>query len=108
MVAFRWKEGVTPSDVARLCDELGAFRQKVDCITDYRFGPDLGLRDGNADFGVAAVVETPAGLAEYLDHPVHKQLFSDFIAPIMVSRTAVQIETARPPGFGDEGSSTWP
>jgi Stress responsive A/B Barrel Domain len=106
MVAFRWKEGVTQSDVGRLCEELGAFRQKVECLVDYRFGPDLGLRDGNADFGVAAVVETPAGLAEYLDHRAHKQLFSDFIAPIMASRTAVQIETDRPPGSGEEGRST--
>jgi hypothetical protein len=96
LVAFRWKEGVSPEDVAHLGDELAAFRKQVDCIVDYHFGPDLGLRQGNADFGLAALVEDAAALAGYLDHPAHKELFSRVIAPMCESRTAVQIEIEAP------------
>jgi Stress responsive A/B Barrel Domain len=92
LVAFRWKEGVTPEAVADLCDELAAFRRKVDCIVGYHFGPDLGLRQGNADFGVMAAVRSPEDVSEYLDHPAHKELFTRVIAPMCESRTAVQIE----------------
>jgi Stress responsive A/B Barrel Domain len=95
LAVFRWKEGVTAGDVAHLCEELAAFRTRIDCIVDYHFGPDLGLRQGNADFGVAALVESPEAIAEYLDHPAHKELFSQVIAPMCESRTAVQIEVAR-------------
>ena len=95
LAVFRWKEGVTPDDVARLCEELAAFRTRIDCIIDYQFGADLGLRQGNADFGVAALVESPGAIAEYLDHPAHKELVSTVIAPMSESRTAVQIEVAR-------------
>jgi Stress responsive A/B Barrel Domain len=92
LVVFRWKEGITSQAVAHLCDELAAFRQEVDCIADYHFGPDLGLRQGNADFGVMAIVASPEQVAEYLDHPAHKELFTRVIAPMCESRTAVQIE----------------
>ncbi len=92
LVTFRWKEDVTPGAVAGLCDELAAFRRQVGCLVDYHFGPDLGLRQGNADFGVMAVVGTPAEVSEYLDHPAHKELFTRVIAPMCESRTAVQIE----------------
>ena len=103
LVAFRWKEGVTSAAVAHLCEELAAFRQQVDCILDYRFGPDLGLRQGNADFGLAALVATPEAIAEYLDHPAHKDLFSRVIAPMCESRTAVQIEVESPTWLAGKG-----
>ena len=103
LVAFRWKEGVTPAAVADLCQELAAFRQQVDCILDYRFGPDLGLRQGNADFGLAALVANPEAIAEYLDHPAHKDLFSRVIAPMCESRTAVQIEVDSPAWLAGKG-----
>jgi hypothetical protein len=103
LVVFRWKEGVTPAAVGHLCDELAAFRKQVDCIVDYRFGPDLGLRQGNGDFGVAALVESPEGIAEYLDHPAHKELFSRVIAPMCESRAAVQIEIEAPVWLSEIG-----
>ena len=64
---------------------------------------DLGLRQGNADFGLAALVATPEAIAEYLDHPAHKDLFSRVIAPMCESRTAVQIEVDSRPGWQGKG-----
>jgi hypothetical protein len=96
LAIFRWKEGISPEDVARLCEELAAFRQKVDCLVDYHFGPDLGLREGNADFGIAALLASPEDLGAYLEHPAHHELVDKVLGPMIASRQAVQIEVAQP------------
>jgi hypothetical protein len=95
LVTFRWKEETSSKDVARLCEELAAFRQKVDCLVGYHFGPDLGLRDGNADFGIAALVASREALVEYLEHPAHHELVGQVLGPMFASRQAVQIEVAQ-------------
>jgi hypothetical protein len=96
LVSFRWKEDVSSNDVAHLSEELAVFRQKVDCLVGYHFGPDLGLRQGNADYGIAAVVASPEALVEYLEHPAHHELVGQVIGPMTASRQAVQIEIAEP------------
>ena len=93
---FRWKEGISPEDVAHLCEELAAFRQEVDCLVGYHFGPDLGLREGNADFGIAALLASPEDLGSYLEHPAHHELVGKVLGPMIASRQAVQIEVAQP------------
>ncbi|MGD0811647.1 MAG: Dabb family protein [Acidimicrobiales bacterium] len=96
LVSFHWKEDVSSNDVAHLSEELAVFRQKVDCLVGYHFGPDLGLRQGNADYGIAAVVASPEALVEYLEHPAHHELVGQVIGPMTASRQAVQIEIAEP------------
>ncbi len=96
LVNFRWKEGISPEDVAHLSVELAAFRRKVDCLLGYHFGPDLGLRQGNADFGIAALVASPEALDSYLEHPAHHELVGKVLGPMIASRQAVQIEVAEP------------
>jgi hypothetical protein len=96
LVTFRWKEGISREDVVHLSEELAVFRQKVDCLVGYHFGPDLGLRQGNADFGIAAFVASPEALMEYLEHPAHHELVGQVLGPMTGSRQAVQIEVAQP------------
>ena len=96
LVNFRWKEDVSPEDVAHLCEELASFRQEVDCLVGYHFGPDLGLRQGNADFGIAALVASSEALDSYLEHPAHHELVGKVLGPMIASRQAVQIEVAQP------------
>ncbi len=91
LAEFNWKDDVSAEDVAQLCEALVAFRRRVDGIVDYHFGSDLGLRPGNADFGIVAVVESPEALHGYLDHPAHQELYKKVLGPMIASRTAVQI-----------------
>jgi hypothetical protein len=95
LATFRWKDGISSSDVAHLCEELAVFRQKIDCLAGYHFGPDLGLRDGNADFGIAALVVSREDLMGYLEHPAHHELVGQVLGPMFASRQAVQIEVAQ-------------
>jgi hypothetical protein len=106
VVTFRWKPGVGDADVAALCEDLERFRSKVGSLLDYRYGADLGLREGNGDFAVVALVASPEGLRDYLDHPAHLELLADRLGPMIETRLAVQIEVAERPGFaGGEPAS---
>ena len=97
VVTFRWRDGVTNEDVDALVTDLDAFRQTVGALlVDYRFGRDLGLRPGNGDFAVVALVGSPDDLRAYLDHPAHKELVARRLGPMTETRLATQIEVAEP------------
>jgi hypothetical protein len=100
LAVFRWNDDVTPDDVAAVEEELAAFRPKVPEILDYHFGADLGLREGNGDFAVLALVATPDDLNAYLDHPAHKELAARVLAPRIASRLALQFTLDAPIGAG--------
>src|SRR5438270_92879 len=51
---FRWKDGTTAADVSRVEEGLRPLPSQIPCIRAYRFGRDLGIQEGNADFAVAA------------------------------------------------------
>lgn len=91
IAAFRWKDEVTEEQVAALTEALSRMSERIDCILSYAAGPNLHLRPGGADYGVAAVVENGDALDEYLDHPLHQQIYSEFLGTMIGSREAVQL-----------------
>jgi hypothetical protein len=96
VVTFSWLEHVTEADVDALEAALAGLPAAIPVIRGYHFGRDLGLRQGNADFGVVALVDDAAALVAYLDDPAHKQLVSERIRPMTAERRAAQIT------WGDE------
>ncbi|MGZ4431455.1 MAG: Dabb family protein [Gaiellales bacterium] len=57
----------------------------------YAFGPDAGLREGNADFAVVAEVDDEDAWRRYSEHPAHQRVLSDWIGPVLEERSAVQL-----------------
>lgn len=92
LVTFTWRPETTNDDVVAIIENLTSLPEHMPELISYNFGPDLGLREGNADFAVAAVVEGPEGLLAYLDHPEHARILNEFIRPLIATRQAVQIE----------------
>ncbi len=92
LVTFTWRPDVTNDDVVAVIEGLTSLQAQIPELLSYSFGPDLGLREGNADFAVAAVLDSPESLPAYLDHPEHVRILKEFIAPLIASRQAVQIE----------------
>jgi len=97
LVTFVWNEGVSPEQVDELSDELSRLPKAIPELRAYHFGRDLGLRPGNGDYGVCAVVETPEGIAAYLDHPEHRRVVTERISQMAARRSAVQIQVADVP-----------
>jgi hypothetical protein len=91
LALFTWREGTTREDIARVEAELGRMPALVPALQGYHFGANLGLRPSTADFAVCAVI-SQAELSTYLDHPEHLRVVREVIAPLLASRTAVQIE----------------
>jgi hypothetical protein len=87
---FRWKPETTAADVSKLEQELHALPTRIACIQSYRFGRELGLQDGNADFAIVADFIDEAGLEEYANHPDHQAVLNSRIRPLLAHREAIQ------------------
>jgi len=98
LVTFEWADGVTDAQVAELNEALGALWPTVPGLVSYRHGRDLGLREGTVDYGICAVLPDPASLPGYLDHPEHRRIAGELIAPMTARRQAVQIEVPEEAG----------
>ena len=89
-VTFRFGPEATPEAVEALVAALGALPDAIAEIRDYRFGPDLGLRETNADFAVVADFEDESAFRTYATHPAHVTVIDELVSPIVVERNAVQ------------------
>jgi len=92
-VMFRWKPGTIPADIAAVTEGLGGLPAAIREIRDYRFGHDLGVNDGNFDFVVVADFADVDDYVAYRDHPLHRALIAERIAPHVAERAAVQFHT---------------
>ena len=88
---FTWHDHVTTDEVADITVGLRALPEQIPALQRYEVGPDLGIREGTADFGVVARVADADGLRAYLEHPAHKAV-TDKMKSMIATRTAVQIE----------------
>ena len=87
---FRWKPEATPEDVSKVEAALRQLPAKIPCIQSYRFGRDIGIQDGNADFALVADFVDEEGLETYANHPDHQDVIKELIRPIMAQRHAIQ------------------
>jgi stress responsive alpha/beta barrel protein len=87
---FRWKPETTAEDVSKVEAALHQLPAKIPCIQSYRFGRDLGVQDGNADFALVADFSDQDGLVTYSNHPDHLHVLTNLIRPIMDKREAIQ------------------
>lgn len=89
-VTFRWHQGVTAAQVDEFTAALSALPSQIPVLASYRFGPDLGLREANADYAVVAVVRNEDDVSTYLDHPAHVAVIRQYTQTMAASRSAVQ------------------
>jgi len=92
MVMVRFADDATDEQKEAMRAGMRRLPELIPEIRDYRFGDDLGLRDDNFDFGIAADFDNKADYLVYRDHPDHQKVIADLIAPIITARAAVQIE----------------
>lgn len=90
---FRWQNGTTPDQVARVEELLGALPGSIPELAAYAFGPDTGIGADRFDFAVVADVADEASFVAYRDHPDH-QAASAFIRPLLAERAAIRFELA--------------
>ena len=87
---FRWKPETTAEDVSKVEAALHQLPAKIPSIQAYRYGRDLGVQDGNADFALVADFTDQEGLLTYANHPDHQAVIQNLIRPILARREAIQ------------------
>lgn len=80
-----------PSDALTSLEEgLFELSRSISEIVSYRYGADLGLREGNFDFGLVADFADAAAFDRYVVHPDHQAFIRDRLTPIVLERVSVQ------------------
>lgn len=92
VVVFRFTAEATPEQKRRMAEELARLPALVPSVRAYRIGPDVGINEGNFDFGVVADFDDAEGYVAYRDHPEHRKIVEEFIRPIRGDRAAIQFE----------------
>lgn len=90
---FKLKDGVTDAMIDEIGDQLSRLPTEISSIRSYRFGRDLGLADGNFDYGVVATFDDLAGYEQYRDDATHRQVIADYIVGNVTERAAIQFES---------------
>lgn len=89
IVSFTWKSGTADEDIQRIDDAISGLEHQIPALRSLSHGRDLGIRSGNAQYGVTALIEGDDPSA-YLDHPAHRAVAADVVAPHVASKSAVQ------------------
>jgi hypothetical protein len=92
VVLFRWTPGATVAQKAAVTAALEALPSAIPSIRAYHVGADAGVNDGNHEYAVVADFDDVAGYLAYRDHPEHRAVIAERIAPILAERAAVQYE----------------
>jgi hypothetical protein len=88
----RFRDDTTDEHKESLRAGLGRLPDLIPGIRAYRFGADAGVNEGNFDFVVTADFDDADGYLAYRDHPDHKKLVTELLAPYVAERAAVQFE----------------
>lgn len=87
---FTWKPGTTSEQVQAFGRGLAELPAQIPELRAYRFGPDIGIADGNADFALVADLDDEDAWRSYQHHPAHQRFIAEIARPIIESRHAVQ------------------
>jgi hypothetical protein len=90
---FRFEEGITAEQVEAATTALKELPLQIDVLVRYRCGADLNMMDGSWDFVVVADVADADDFATYRDHPAHRAVVTNFMAPIIAEGARVQFES---------------
>lgn len=92
VVMFKWQSGTGAREVENVRRRLDDLPRAIPAIARYQHGPDAGVNQGNFDYVVVGDFADVASYIVYRDHPVHKQLITEVLAPLIAERSAVQYE----------------
>jgi hypothetical protein len=92
VVMFKLSGDMTDEQKDALRAGLGRLPEIIPDVRSYRFGDDVGLNEANFDFAVTADFDDADGFFAYRDHPDHKQVVAELLAPFVTQRASVQFE----------------
>lgn len=89
---FKWVEGTTTGQQDEVAAKLGELPGLIPEIKGYDLGVNAGVNPGAYDFALVADFADLDGYLAYRDHPAHRAVVDDYIAPITAERASIQYE----------------
>lgn len=90
VVMFRLREDAPGDALHSIEAGLAQLEEQIEEIGSYRFGADLGLREGNFDYCLVADFEDAEAFKRYAEHPEHRRFIEERLAPVVAERVSVQ------------------
>ena len=90
IVLLTLEPDTTDAQRRAIIDGLRSLPAAIDSIRAYACGLDAQIAEGNSDIGVVGDFDDEAGYLLYRDHPVHRKVIAECIAPVLASRSAIQ------------------
>jgi hypothetical protein len=92
VVVFSWLPGATDDQKRHAIARIATLPPLMTGLVSYRYGVDIGVAEGNADFAITADFDDRAAYLAYRDHPAHVDVIQHAMRPITAQRLAVQFE----------------
>jgi hypothetical protein len=89
VVTLTFQPDTGESVVSELAAALDELRPHSNAVV-FQHGPDLHIRDGNADYAINAVFIDEEAFLAYMASPQHQRIISDLVIPHLQARSAVQ------------------
>jgi len=90
IVLLTWKPDATPEQRAAVAHELRQLPAVIAEIRHFDVEENLAAGPGSADLGVVADFDSAEDWQAYVNHPAHQKVVTDYISPIVASRTSLQ------------------
>jgi len=94
IVLLTFDDTASPADVDAIVEGLETLPDSIPEIRQYVIGRDARINDGNADLTAVADFDDVDDYLVYRDHPAHKAVISERMAPYLAGRSAIQFEVA--------------
>lgn len=92
IVCFRFKPDTPAEAIAAAGAALKGMQGKIEGIHGVHWGPNLAPSMTEYSHVLTVILDSMDSVARYAEHPVHKAVIADFLAPIRVARFAIDIE----------------
>ncbi len=93
VVVITWKPEATGEQIEAVSAGLATLPPLMTGLVAYSFGPDAGISQGTADFGIVADFASRDAYVAYRDHPAHREIIEHMLNPIVAERRSVQFES---------------
>lgn len=92
IAVFRWNDGVTADQIAQVGAALTDVAAQVPAARSYTHGPNVQPASFRWDYAIVADFDDLEGWRTYDEHPMHKRVRDELIAPLSADRTNLQLD----------------
>lgn len=91
VVMFRWKEDADREAIATALQRVRDLPALIGNTRAFALDLDAGVMEGNHDAVIIADFDSEEEFLTYQRHPEHVEVVTQFLVPLIASRSAVQV-----------------